>query len=123
LLRGRSGRIWGSPTLDELFSIGVDRDEDFKLRGHSTTRDGRKGAAPIGRRYVLMNFEISKTVLDKSFFKATLVPFLDIARVGSAFVDAGAELRLSVASMLTFSVSAGRDLRAGRTVVFTNAVR
>jgi hypothetical protein len=122
-LRARSGRIWGSPTLDELFSIGVDRDEDFKLRGHSTTRDGRKGAAPIGRRYLLMNFEISKTVLDKSFFKATLVPFLDIARVGSAFVDAGAELRLSIASMLTFSVSAGRDLRAGRTLVFTNAVR
>jgi predicted double-glycine peptidase len=123
LLRSRSGSVWGSPKIDELFSVGVDRDEDYRLRGHSTTRDGRKGAAPLGRRYVLWNVEISKTVLDKSFFKAALVPFFDVARVGSTFVDAGAELRLSVASMFTFSVSAGRDLRAGRTVVFTNAVR
>jgi predicted double-glycine peptidase len=123
LLRLRSGGLWGSPHVDELFSIGMDRDEDYKLRGHSATRDGRKGAAPIGRRYALWNFEISKTVLDKSFFKATLVPFLDAARVGSTFVDAGAELRLSVASMLTFSISAGRDLRAGRTLLFTNVVR
>jgi predicted double-glycine peptidase len=123
LLRARSGGVWGTPHIDELFSIGVDRDEDYRLRGHSATRDGRKGAAPIGRRYVLWNLELSKTVLDKSFFKAALVPFLDVARVGSVFVDAGAELRLTVASMLTFSVSAGRDLRTGRTLVFTNVVR
>ena len=122
-VRSRTGRVWGSPFVDELFSVGIDRDDDLGLRGHSTTRDGRKGAGPIGRRYVLWNSEISKTFLERSFFKASIVPFVDVARAGSVFVDTGAELRISIASLATFSVSVGRDLRAGRTLVFTNATR
>ena len=123
LVRARTGRVWGSANPDELFSVGIDRDGDLWLRGHSTTRDGRKGAGLIGRRYVLLNSEVSKTVLEKSFFKVNLVPFADVARVGSSYVDAGAELRISLASVATFSVSVGRDLKAGRTLVFTNATR
>ena len=123
LIRARTGRVWGSAEVDEIFSVGVDRDEDLWLRGHSTTLHGRKGAGLTGRRYVLWNSEISKTVLDSTFVRASVVPFVDVARAGSVFVDAGAELRISLASLATFSVSVGRDLKAGRTLVFTNASR
>jgi hypothetical protein len=120
VVRARAGRVWGTAYPDELFSLGMDRDEDLWLRGHSTTRDGRKGAGVNGRRYVLWNSEISKTVLEKPFLKVNVVPFTDVARVGSLYVDVGAELRLSLASIVTLSVSVGRDLKAGRTLVFTN---
>ena len=122
-VRARSGRVWGSAHPDELFSLGMDRDEDLWLRGHSTTRDGRKGAGLTGRRYVLWNSEISKTVVEKAFFKVSVVPFADVAQAGATYVDVGAEFRVSLVSVATFSVSVGRDLRAGRTVVFTNAIR
>jgi hypothetical protein len=123
LSKAQSGRVWGSPTIDELFSLGVDRDTDVWLRGHSAIRDGRKGAGPIGRRYVLWNSEVSKNIFDTALFKARIVPFVDIARAGSVYVDPGIELRFSLASLITFSISAGRDLQAGRTFVFANLTR
>jgi predicted double-glycine peptidase len=123
MVRARAGRVWGTAYVDELFSVGIDRDDDLWLRGHSTTREGRKGAGLTTRRYILWNGELSKTLFEKAFFKASLVPFADVARVGSIYVDAGAELRFSFTSVATFSVSVGRDLKAGRTLVFTNATR
>ena len=121
--RVHGGRIWGKPTIDDLFSIGIDRDTKLWLRGHSAVVDGRKGAGPMGRRYVLWNTEIAKHVFDTAFFKATVVPFADIAHAGPLYVDAGIELRFSLASVVTFSISAGRDVKAGRTVIFTNLTR
>jgi hypothetical protein len=123
LVRARTGRVWGSANPDELFSVGIDRDEDLWLRAHSTMRNGRKGSGLLGRRYVLWNSEISKTIFENAFFKVNVVPFTDVARVGSIYIDAGAELRISVASVATFSISVGRDLTGGRTLVFTNATR
>jgi predicted double-glycine peptidase len=123
LVRARIGRVWGSAHPDELFSVGIDRDEDLWLRAHSTTRNGRKGSGLLGRRYVLWNSEISKTILEEAFFKVNVVPFTDVARVGSLYVDVGAELRIAIASVATFSISVGRDLKAGKTLVFSNATR
>ncbi len=117
------GRVWGTPTIDELFSLGIDRDTDLWLRGHSAFRDGRKGAGPTGRRSVLWNSEISKNLFDSALFKTSVAPFVDVARVREVYVDAGIQLRFSLASVLSFSISAGRDLKAGRTVVFTNLTR
>jgi|GEM_PF-357523 len=122
-LKLRAGRIFGDVPFDELFSIGLDRDHDLWLRAHPGTRDGRKGAGLIGRRYVLLNSEIAKTIMDRGVFSLQLVPFLDAARMGECFTDAGLELRVSIASMLTFSISAGHDLKSGRTAPFTNISR
>jgi hypothetical protein len=119
-IRASSGRVWGDATIDELFSAGVDRDKTLQLRGHRATRDGRKGAGPTGRRYVLLNSEFAKDVLSSSFVQVRLVPFLDLARIGTTYMDAGAELRVSIASMVTVSVSLGRDLKHGRNVIFVN---
>jgi hypothetical protein len=122
-IRARTGRVWGSAPADELFALGVDRDGDLWLRGHSTTRNGRKGFGIIARRYALLNAEVSKTLFHKGLFRAGIVPFLDFARAGAVFADAGAEFRLTVASLATFSLSVGRDLKDGRTVVFTHSRR
>jgi hypothetical protein len=119
-IRVSAGRVWGDTPIDELFSAGVDRDGALQLRGHRATEDGKKGSGPLGRRYLLMNAEIAKDVWSKSFFKVRVVPFADIARMGTSYADAGAEIRVSVASMVQLSVSFGRDLKNGRTVVFVN---
>jgi len=52
-----------------------------------------------------------------------LAPFTDVARVGGWFVDAGMEVRFSVASLVTISFSAGRDLKSGRNVFFTDVTK
>jgi tetratricopeptide (TPR) repeat protein len=119
----RAGRVFGDSPFDELFSIGLDRDTDLWMRAHPATLDGRKGAGLIGPRYFLWNSEVAKSVWSGPLIGVKLAPFADVARVRNWFVDAGVELRVSVASFLTVSLSAGRDMKTGRTVFFTNAAR
>lgn len=119
----RASRIWGRTFEDEMFALGLGRDEELPLRAHPATRDGRKGAAVIGRRYGLLNAQMSKRLFDVGWVGMSVVPFIDLARAHSVFVDAGAELRLSVASMATVSFSVGRDLRTGKTSAFFNTLR
>src|SRR5262249_35075494 len=47
--RIRIGATAGQPPFDELFVLGVERDNDLWLRAHDATHDDRKGSAPIGR--------------------------------------------------------------------------
>src|SRR5262249_28299573 len=56
----RAGRIFGQAPFDELFMLGLERDNDLWLRAHIGTRDGRKGSAPLARDYFLSNWEIDK---------------------------------------------------------------
>ena len=42
-------RRLGKFPFDELFMLGLERDNDLEMRGHIGTRDGRKGSAPLGR--------------------------------------------------------------------------
>jgi predicted double-glycine peptidase len=119
-IRVRAGRVFGDPTFDELFSVGLDRDSDLWMRAHPAVHDGLKGAGLIGRRYFLWNSEIAKTVWRAPFTEVKLAPFVDVARVGDWYLDTGAEVRVSVASIVTVSLSVGRDMKAGRTVLFTD---
>src|SRR6266404_4272679 len=41
--RIRAGGTAGKVTIDELFQLGIERDNDLWLRGHAGTSDGRKG--------------------------------------------------------------------------------
>jgi hypothetical protein len=61
-----------------------------------------------------------KNLFDTGLFKASVVPFVDVARAGSVYVDAGIQLRVSLASLLSISISMGHDLKTGRTLVYTN---
>ncbi len=54
LVRVRAGKTFGDLPFDELFMLGLERDNDLWLRGHIGTRDGRKGSAPLGKDYFLL---------------------------------------------------------------------
>jgi hypothetical protein len=119
----RAGGIYGDAPFDELFSIGLDRDSDLRLRAHPATRDGRKGAGVISPRYVLFNSEIAKKIVDWGFVTLKLAPFADVARAGKSYVDGGVDFRVSIASALTVSLSLGHDFMSGRNVFFTDVLK
>jgi hypothetical protein len=128
----RAGGIAGKTTLDELFALGVERDNDLWLRGHPGTAGGRKGAAPLGRRYFLANWEMEKNIYRNGFFTVKLGPFLDTGAVADSSAlfgsrrwlwDSGVQSQLRILSNLTVLLSYGRDLRGGRGVFYGTVLR
>ncbi|HYS23343.1 MAG TPA: tetratricopeptide repeat protein [Candidatus Eisenbacteria bacterium] len=128
----RAGATAGKTTLDELFELGIERDNDLWLRGHAGTFDGRKGAAPLGRRFFLANWELDKNVYQNGFFTVKLGPFLDNGAVADSsglfgsqrwLWDTGAQCKVRVLEGLTIVVSYGRDLRGGRNVFYGTVLR
>jgi hypothetical protein len=128
----RAGVLAGKATLDELFQLGVERDNDLWLRGHAGTLDGRKGAAPLGRRYFLANWEMDKNVYQNGFFTVKLGPFLDngaIADSSAAFGsrrwlwDSGVQCKVRILGGITAVLSYGRDLHGGKGVFYGTALR
>ena len=116
-----AGRIFGRAPFDELFMLGVERDNDLWLRAHPGDRDGRKGSAPLGRDYFLSNWEIDKNLYRNGLFSVKLSPFLDVARStdsspglgsGKWLVDTGVQAKLRVLGV-EFVVIGGKDLRSG----------
>jgi hypothetical protein len=128
----RAGATAGKVTLDELFELGIERDNDLWLRGHAGTIDGRKGAAPLGRRFFLANWEMDKNLYQNGFFTVKLGPFLDSGAVADSsglfgsprwLWDTGAQCKLRVLGSLTVVLSYGRDLRGGRNVFYGTVLR
>jgi hypothetical protein len=132
LSRLRGGDTFGDVPLDQLFQLGVERDNGLWLRGHPGTLDGRKGRAPLGRRYLLLNSELYKTVYDAAFFRVQLGPFFDtgaIADPSGSFgsqkwlFDTGIQARLRVLGSVSVLLSYGRDLRSGTGTYYGTSVR
>jgi tetratricopeptide (TPR) repeat protein len=130
--RLRAGGTLGRVTLDDLFQLGIERDNDLELRGHSGTSGGRKGAAPLGRRYFLANWEQDKNVYANGIFTVKLGPFLDTGAIADSsglfgsrqwLWDAGAQCKVRVLGSITVVLSYGRDLRGGRNVFYGTVVR
>jgi tetratricopeptide (TPR) repeat protein len=128
----RAGATAGKATLDELFQLGVERDNDLSLRGHSGTIDGRKGAAPLGRRYFLANWEMDKNIYQNGFFTMKLGPFLDSGAVADSsgllgsrrwLWDLGVQCRVRLPGSLTVVLSYGRDLHDGKGVFYGTVLR
>ncbi len=125
--RIRAGGTSGKITVDELFQLGVERDNDLWLRGHSGTSDGRKGAAPLGRRYFLANWEMDKNIYRNGFFTLKLGPFLDSGAVADSsglfgsqrwLWDSGIQCKVQVFGSVTVLFSYGRDLHGGKGVFY-----
>lgn len=122
----RLGKIFGQAPFDELYILGLERDNDLPMRAHIGTRDGRKGSAPLGREYFLHNWEMDKNIYGNGILELKLGPFLDIGNIadpGTALgshewlFDTGAELKLRVlGSGLAFSY--GKDLRTGNNAFY-----
>jgi len=117
--RVRAGKTLGRPPFDELFFLGVERDNDLWLRGHAGTRGGKKGAALRGREYVLLNWEMDKEIYRHGLFTVLGGPLVDAARISGQWLgDPGAQLKIRVLGAWTAALSYGRDLRSGRGVVY-----
>jgi hypothetical protein len=130
-LRIRAGESFGDVPFDELFQLGVERDNDLWLRGHAGTSDGRKGAAPLGRRYFLANGEIDKNIYGNGFFTVKLGPFVDTGAIADSsglfgsqrwLWDAGAQCKIRLLGSMTVVLIYGRDLRGGRDVFYGTVV-
>ena len=130
-VRVRVGESFGDVPFDELFQLGIERDNDLWLRGHAGTSGGRKGAAPLGRRYFLANWEVDKNVYGNGFFTVKLGPFLDNGAIADSsglfgsrrwLWDMGAQCKIRVLGTMTVVLTYGRDLRGGRNVFYGTAV-
>jgi tetratricopeptide (TPR) repeat protein len=131
-VRTRAGLTAGKVSLDELFQLGVERDNDLWLRGHAGTLDGRKGAAPLGRRYFLSNWELDKNIYQNGFFALKLGPFLDTGAIAdsSDFLgserwlwDSGLQCKVRILGGVTAVFSYGRNLRGAKGVFYGTVLR
>lgn len=124
--RVRGGGTLGRAPIDELWMIGVERDNDLWLRAHVGTRDGQKGSSPLGDRFFLSNSDFCRRMWSNGLITVEAGPLLDVARVAAPttalatqrwLFDAGAEVKLRVLGtgvVLTY----GRDLRTGNNAFY-----
>ncbi len=126
-----SGGIIGRVPFDEFFQVGLERDNDLWLRGHAGTTGGRKGRAPLGRRYAIFNWEMDKNLYDGALISVKAGPLLDAGIITdpSPFFnspkwlwDPGAQVKIRILGVTVILVY-GHDLRKNRNVYYLNAQR
>ena len=129
--RLRAGKTFGDIPFDELFMLGLERDNDLWMHAHIGTRDGRKGSAPLGRNYFLSNWETDKNVYSNGLLILKLGPFLDTGKITDASAslgsqkwlwDTGAQAKLRVLGV-GVAFSYGKDLRTGHNAFYTTVAR
>jgi tetratricopeptide (TPR) repeat protein len=127
----RVGRTFGQAPFDELFMLGLDRDTNLPMHAHISTRDGRKGSAPVGRRYLLANWETNKNLYGNGIISAQIGPVIDLGTIsdpgtslGSSewLFDAGVQAKVRVFGKgLAFSW--GHDLRRDNNALYVSILR
>jgi tetratricopeptide (TPR) repeat protein len=132
-MRGKisAGQTLGESPFDELFILGVERDNDLWMRAHIGTRDGRKGSAPLGRDYLLSNLELDKNVYGNGLMSLKLGPFLDSGKMTDSssglgsqtwLWDLGAQAKVRALGVgVVFSY--GKDLRSGNNAFYLRFTR
>ncbi|HXI43850.1 MAG TPA: tetratricopeptide repeat protein, partial [Bryobacteraceae bacterium] len=130
--RMRAGRTFGTLPFDELFMLGMERDNDLWLRGHVGTRAGRKGSAPLGSEYALVQTEADRTLWQPPFFRLQMGPFFDTGWIADPsrqfgsrrwMQDAGAQAKITAIGSVKLTLVYGRDLREGRGVFYVAVSR
>lgn len=122
----RAGKTFGQVPFDELFVLGLERDNNLPMRAHIGTRNGRKGSAPLGRDYFLASWETDKNLYGNGIMTMKLGPFLDVGKITDPSTalgshkwlwDTGAQAKLRVfGSVVAFSY--GKDLRSGNNAFY-----
>ncbi|WP_035358295.1 tetratricopeptide repeat protein [Edaphobacter aggregans] len=129
--RVRAGKTFGPVPFDELFMLGLERDNDLSMRAHIGTRDGRKGSAPLGRDYFLASWETDKNVYGNGLVTLKLGPFLDIGKITDSSTalgshkwlwDAGTQAKLSIFGRIV-ALSYGKDLRSGNNAFYVKLLQ
>ena len=107
------------PIVD-YFVLGVGQDQPLPLRAHPTVERGHKGHGPMGRNYLLANFELHRRLLRWRFTEIGGLAFSDTAFVSGRpfesaaplwFQDIGCGLRLRALGHNLAQVLFGLDLR------------
>ena len=120
------GKTFGNEPFDELFMLGLERDNDLWLRAHIGTRDGIKGSAPLGRSYFLSNWEMDKDIYSNGLLGVKVGPFVDTGKMFDTtaalatpkwLCDTGAQVKVEVFGVgVVFSY--GKDLRTGNNAFY-----
>jgi tetratricopeptide (TPR) repeat protein len=120
------GKTFGNQPFDELFMLGLERDNDLWLRAHIGTRDGIKGSAPLGRSYFLSNWEMDKSIYNNGLLGLKLGPFVDTGKIFDTsaalatpkwLCDTGAQAKVEAFGVgVTFSY--GKDVRTGNNAFY-----
>jgi tetratricopeptide (TPR) repeat protein len=122
----RAGKTFGQVPFDELFELGLERDNDLPMHAHIGTRDGRKGSAPLGRDYFLHSWQVDKNIYSNGLLSIKLGPVFDIGKIGDSgtelgshkwLFDLGAQVKVRVLST-TVAFSYGHDIRAGHNAFY-----
>ena len=122
-----AGVLPGTAPFDELYILGVERDNELVFRGIRNDQDGRKGSAPVGDRYWLSSTDLTHRVARFSLAEIHAGPFFDAGAVRDSlgqFGDpstqfaAGVQLELRVLGAFGIRLLYGRDLRTGRDIFF-----
>lgn len=124
--RIRGGKTFGQLPFDELFMLGLERDNDLLMRAHIGTRHGQKGSAPLGSDYLLSNWEGDKHVYSNGFLNVKVGPLLDIGKINDSssglgsqkwLFDTGAQTKMRVLGVGVALVY-GKDLRSGNNAFY-----
>jgi tetratricopeptide (TPR) repeat protein len=130
-LQFRGGGIAGDVPFDELYMLGMERDNDLWMRAHVGTHDGRKGSAPLGQRYFLENAEFDKNIYSNGLITVNASPFLDSGKITDSsdslgsrkwLWDTGVQAKVRVLGVGVVFVY-GKDLRNGNNVFYFSAAR
>ena len=121
-----AGMTLGEAPFDELFSLGLETDNDIYLRGHMGTLNGKKGAGPLGRNYLLLNCGVDKLVHRNGLWELTAGPFVDTGKSYAAstpfgsrwLLDAGIVTRFTILGSITLALSYGRNVQGPRDALF-----
>jgi hypothetical protein len=126
------GSVFGQVPLDELYTLGVERDDnDLWLRGISATRGGEKGNSPMGRRYLLWNWQWDKIIFHDAFFEVKAGPIFDTGAVADPsgyfgsqgwLWDPGAQLTIRLLDTVNVVFSYGHDARSVQNTFFGAAL-
>jgi len=114
--RLRAGKTLGQAPFDELFTLGIERDNDLWLRAHAGTRAGKKGSAPMGHDYLLANWDFGRDIYRHPLFTVEAGPFVDAGRIRDPdvkrwLIDCGMQVKLRMAGGWSVAISYGRSLR------------
>ena len=119
-----AGGVAGRAPFDELYILGIERDNAFWIRGLPGTFEGRKGAAPAGDRFWLLNTSLDRRLFRWTFLETRLGGFFDTGRISDrrgdlgspeSLLSVGAIVRVRILGAVEATLLLGRDLRAGRT--------
>jgi len=122
-----AGGIAGVP-FDEYFQLGMERDSPYWIRGVAGSRDGRKGAGPIGSNFILVQSGFDRTVFRIPFLRVKAGPFFDTGRA-TGFSSpqwhsgTGAQVSVLAGGDIAWSLIIGRDLRRGEIAFYSTVSR